>query len=88
LISSERPLKKSIPVKDSILSILVAKDFKLELLPLLFKFKAMAIFSDPLSLKKGIGNIINSFKLVTNCGVQQPLKITGRYRKAKRVGEK
>jgi hypothetical protein len=32
-ISSARPLKKSIPVSDSILSILVAKAFKLELLP-------------------------------------------------------
>jgi hypothetical protein len=32
-ISSDSPLKKSIPVRDSILSILVAKDFKLELLP-------------------------------------------------------
>jgi hypothetical protein len=50
-MSSERPLKKSIPVRDSILSILVAKDFKLELLPWLFRINAMAIFSVPLSLK-------------------------------------
>jgi hypothetical protein len=49
-MSSERPLKKSIPVRDSILSILVAKDFKLELLPWLFRINAMAIFSVPLSL--------------------------------------
>ena len=32
-MSSERALKKSNPVRDSILSILVTKDFKLELLP-------------------------------------------------------
>jgi hypothetical protein len=49
-MSSERPLKKSIPVRDSILSILVAKDFKLELLPWLLRINAMAIFSVPLSL--------------------------------------
>ena len=50
-ISSESPLKKFIPVRDSILSILVAKDFKLEELPLLSSINAIDIFSVPLSLK-------------------------------------
>jgi cellobiose-specific phosphotransferase system component IIC len=49
-ISSDKLLKKSIPVSASILSILVTKDFKLELLPWLFRINAMAIFSLPLSL--------------------------------------